>query len=107
MASYIKHIEEEKEINKELKKEKSNVHVCVCCPGPVNTNFNSVANVRFSLKSKTSKLVAKKAINGMFKKKEIICPGLSEKIIKLGRKLVSDKILAEIAYHVQNKKRIG
>jgi len=94
-------------INKELKKEKSNVHVCVCCPGPVNTNFNSVANVRFSLKSKTSKLVAKKAINGMFKKKEIICPGLSEKIIKLGRKLVSDKILAEIAYHVQNKKRIG
>lgn len=92
-------------INKELKKSKSNVHISVCCPGPVVTNFNNVANVSFSLKSKTSDFVARKAIDGMFKKKEIICPGISEKFVKVSRKLVSDKILAEIAYHVQNKKK--
>ncbi len=92
-------------IYKELNKQKSKVHICVCCPGPVNTNFNSVANVKFSLKAKTSKYVAKKAIDGMFKKKEIICPGISEKLIKLSRKIFSDKILAEVAYHVQSKKR--
>ena len=73
--------------------------------GPVDTNFNKTANVKFNLKSKTSKYVAKKAIDGMFKKKEIICPGISEKIVKFSRKILSDKILAEIAYHVQNKKR--
>ena len=49
-------------IYKELKKQNSKVHICVCCPGPVNTNFNSVANVKFSLKAKTSKYVAKRAI---------------------------------------------
>lgn len=92
-------------ISKELKKSKSNVHICVCCPGPVNTNFNSVANVKFSLKAKNSDYVAKKAIAGMFKRKVVICPGISEKLIKISRKLVSDKILAEVAYHVQSKKR--
>ena len=29
----------------ELKKVKSNVSISVLCPGPVNTNFNNVANV--------------------------------------------------------------
>jgi len=92
-------------INKELKKDKSNVHVSVCCPGPVNTNFNAVANVKFNLKSKTSEFVARKAVDGMFKKKEIICPGITERFIKISRKLVSDKVLAEASYHMQNKKR--
>ena len=91
-------------INKELKKEKSNVSISVCCPGPVATNFNDVAGVSFGLKSKTSDYVAKKAIDGMFRKKEIICPGISEKFVKLSRKFVSDKILAEIVFHMQKKK---
>jgi len=92
-------------ISKELKKEKIKVHICVCCPGPVNTNFNNVANVKFNLKSKSSKYVARKAINGMFNKKLIICPGTSEKLIKISRKLISDGILSEISYRVQSKKR--
>ena len=91
-------------INKELKKSGNNVHISVCCPGPVKTNFNNVANVKFNLKSKSSEFVAKKAVDGMFKNKEIICPGISERLVKVSRKLVSDKILEEVAYHVQRKK---
>ena len=34
----------------ELKKEKSNVKVSCLCPGPVDTNFNKVAGVTFSVK---------------------------------------------------------
>lgn len=92
-------------INKELKKDKSKVRISVCCPGPVDTNFNSVANVKFNLKSKKSNLVAKKAIDGMLKGKEIICPGISEKMVKLSRKLVSDNVLAEVVYRLQKKKK--
>lgn len=92
-------------ISKELQKSKSKVHICVCCPGPVNTNFNNTANVKFSLKSKSSEFVAKKAIEGMFKRKVVICPGISEKLIKLSRKLFSDKLLGEVAYRIQSKKR--
>jgi short-subunit dehydrogenase len=32
-------------IREELKKEKSNVKISILCPGPVDTNFNKVANV--------------------------------------------------------------
>ena len=91
-------------IDKELKKSKSNVSISVCCPGPVYTNFNSVANVKFSIRSKTSDVVAKKAVDGMFRKKVIICPGISEKIVKIARKLFSDKLLAEVSFYVQKKK---
>lgn len=94
-------------INKELKKDNSNVHISVCCPGPVKTNFNNVANVKFSLKSKTSDFVARKAVDGMFKGKEIICPGISERLVKLSRKIFSDKILEEAAYHVQKRKGLS
>ena len=33
-------------INEELKKKKSNVKISVLCPGPVDTNFNDIANVK-------------------------------------------------------------
>lgn len=91
-------------INKELRKAKINVSISVCCPGPVATNFNNVAGVKFGLRAKTSAFVAKKAVDGMLKKKEIICPGISEKFVKLSRKLVSDKVLAEVCFHTQKKK---
>ena len=48
--SYIVRLSEG--IREELKKEKSNVKISILCPGPVSTNFNTVANVKFSLKEK-------------------------------------------------------
>ena len=64
-----------KAINKELKKDGSKVTVSVLCPGPVNTNFNNVANVRFNLKGLSSEYVAKYAIDQMLKNKKVIIPG--------------------------------
>ena len=55
-------------IRKELEIEKSNVNVSVLCPGPVKTNFNNVANVKFSLDGLSSEYVAKYAIDKMLKK---------------------------------------
>ena len=48
------------EMYKELKKSKSDVYIGVCCPGPVNTNFNNVANVKFSVKAKNSEILFRK-----------------------------------------------
>ena len=36
----------------ELRRKKSNVHITALCPGPVQTEFNQVANVRFRIKGK-------------------------------------------------------
>lgn len=92
-------------INKELKKKKSNVKVSVLCPGPVRTNFNNVAGVKFELKSLSSEFVAKFAINKMLKNKEIIIPGFVNKIAVIAAKFSPWKMTAEIVYHTQKRKQ--
>ena len=42
--SYVVRLSES--IREELKKENSKVQISILCPGPVDTNFNKVANVR-------------------------------------------------------------
>ena len=49
----------------EQKKKQSNVHISVLCPGPVATNFNNVAGVKFGVKPLKSTYVAKYAIDQM------------------------------------------
>lgn len=92
-------------IYEELRKMNSNVHVSVLCPGPVKTNFNNVANVKFEIKSTTSEYVAKYSIDKMFKNKLIIIPTLYMKILIFFTRFTPTKLLAKISYNIQNKKR--
>lgn len=94
-----------KAIDKELKKDNSNVKISVLCPGPVNTNFDNVANVRFSLKGLSSEYVAKYAIDQMLKQKTVIIPGKMMKLIYVGNKLSPSCLALEIAYHSQKRKQ--
>jgi short-subunit dehydrogenase len=92
-------------IYEELRRDKSNVVVSVLCPGPVKTNFNRVANVKFELKSVSSEYVAKYAIDKMLKKKLIIIPTFYMKIIIFFNRLLPIKTMLKIAYNIQKKKR--
>lgn len=91
-------------INYELKKEKVNVQVSCLCPGPVETNFNNIAEVKFSVKPLKADYVAKYAIDGMLKKKLLIIPGFKMKCAKFFGRFVSDKTLMRITYRIQKKK---
>lgn len=92
-------------INYELKKQKSNVVVSVLCPGPVDTNFNNIAGVKFGVKALDAKFVAKYAIDEMLeKKKMIIIPGTKMKLAKFFSRFVSDNFLLRITYRIQKKK---
>jgi len=91
----------------ELKKKKSKVSISVLCPGPVATNFNNVAGVKFNLKSLSSEYVAKYAIDKMFKHKLIILPGVKIKIARFLAKICPDKLVARVCYHMQRKKDKG
>lgn len=93
-------------IYEELRREKSNVVVSCLCPGPVDTNFNDVAGVKFSIKPLTSEYVSKYAIQKMFKKKLIIIPGFKMKLAVFFSRFVSNKKLAKMVYKIQ-KKKIG
>ncbi len=98
--SYIVRLSES--IREELNKEKSNVKISILCPGPVKTNFNKVANVKFSLKEKNSYDVAKYAINHL--NRFYILPGIDIKFARLGAKLFPSSLVAKITYMVQKKK---
>ena len=91
-------------IYEELRRKKSNVSISVLCPGPVDTNFNKVAGVKFSLKQKASKEVAQYAVKNMFKRKLIIIPGIIIKTVRVLSKISPDKLVARIAYKQQKRK---
>ena len=91
-------------IHYEQKKKKTNVHVSVLCPGPVNTNFNNVAGVKFGVKPLSSPYVAKYAIDQMLKEKMLIIPGFKMKCAKFFSRFLSDKFLLRITYRIQKKK---
>ena len=91
-------------IYEELRRDDSNVYIGALCPGPVATEFNEVAKVKFALKSLSSYDVAEYGINKMLKRKLIIIPGTSMKIlIKLGN-LLPLKSKLKINYHIQKRK---
>ena len=91
-------------IYEELRREKSNVYVGVLCPGPVNTEFNEVANVKFTVQSLTSEYVAKYAIKKMFKRKLIISPGLLMKVTRFLCKIAPEKVMLKVCYNIQKSK---
>ena len=91
-------------IYEELKKMNSNVHISCLCPGPVNTNFNNVANCEFTVKSLSSEYVAKYAVDKMFKNKLLIIPGLSMRIFYHFGKIAPIKLKLKIIYSIQHRK---
>lgn len=89
----------------ELKKDGSNVSISALCPGPVETEFNRVANVSFSLKPQNSMDVAKYAIKQMFNEKLIIIPGVKMKLAVFITRFVPRKLLLKIVYKIQKNKK--
>ena len=92
-------------IYEELRRKKSNVHVSCLCPGPVKTNFNNVADVKFAMKGLDSDYVAKYAIDKMLKKnKLLIIPGVKMKLAVFFNRFISTKRAAKIVYKFQKRK---
>ena len=91
-------------IREELRREKSNVQISILCPGPVNTNFNKVADVQFVLKGLSSEYVAKYAIEKLFKGKFYIVPGWKIRLARFGAKIAPNNLVAKICYNMQRRK---
>lgn len=89
----------------ELRRRGVDKHISVLCPGPVNTNFNKVANVKFNIKSLEAPEVAKYAIDKMFKNKLLIIPGTTVRLGVFFSRFLPLKTLLKITYKIQNKKR--
>ena len=93
-------------IARELKEEDSEIYVGALCPGPVDTEFNDVANVEFALKGISAGYCVSYALKQMFdRRKVLIVPTLRMKLAVLGtRSLSRDQVFALTADQ-QKKKR--
>ena len=90
-------------IYEELKRDKSNVKISIFCPGPVNTNFNNVADVKFNISSLNSEYASKVAIDGMFMNKLLIIPN-NMKFNHLLTKIVPTKSILFAKSLIQERK---
>lgn len=90
-------------INYELKRDKVDMRVLTVIPGPVKTSFNTRANARSSKGmdvNKCSSIIMKEII----KKKELIIPGWSTKLLFFFMRFIPTKWLMKTAYNIQNRK---
>ena len=100
--SYVVRLSES--IREELKQEKSNVKISILCPGPVDTNFNKVANVKFHLREANSMKVAEYAIHKLENGKFYIVPGFDIKLARFFAKITPNNVLSKITYRIQKRK---
>ena len=91
-------------IREELKKERSKVQISILCPGPVETNFNKVANVKFHMREANSMQVAEYTIKKLEQGKFYIIPGLDVKLAKIGAKIAPTQLISKITYMIQKRK---
>lgn len=94
-------------IREELRHEGSSVCVSALCPGPVDTEFNHVADVRFALPGLKSADVASYAIRGLLAGRGVMVPGAAMQISLAAKHLIPETLLTRITYHFQKRKIDG
>lgn len=94
-------------IAEELHQAGSKVKVSALCPGPVDTEFNHVAKVHFTVPALKSQDVAMLAIEQLFHGKTIIIPGVFMKLTIFARRFAPEAVVTRIAYHCQSSKASG
>ncbi len=91
-------------IAEELRQHKSPVYMGCLCPGPVDTEFNDVARVKFALKGIRPFDCANYAVDQMLKRKVVIIPSLKMKVAICGSNLLPKKFLIRLTSKQQKKK---
>lgn len=94
-------------VAEELRRKNSNVYIGCLCPGPVDTEFNKVANVEFALKGISAYTCANYAVTQMFRKKITIVPAFQMKALVVLSRFIPTKLYVRIAAKQQRKKLYG
>ena len=94
-------------VAQELREEGSRVYVGCLCPGPVDTEFNSVANVEFALKGISAGYCAAYALEQMAKRQVVIIPPRLMQAAMLGGRFLPQSLYVKIAARQQKKKLYG
>lgn len=91
-------------VARELKEKGSNVYVGCLCPGPVNTEFNQVANVEFALKGISPQYCVDYTLKMMKKRQVTIIPSYIMKVATTAAKIVPAALCVILVSYQQKKK---
>ncbi len=92
-------------INTELKMKKINVSVSTLCAGAVDTNFNSDLGINFFVRPTSSEKVAEYTVKKLMKNKEVIIPGMINKVAYIANKIIPTRLSKYAIYASHNGKR--
>lgn len=91
-------------VNEELKQKHSHIYIGCLCPGPVDTEFNSHAQVQFALKGISAQKCVQYALKKMKQRKVVIVPTIKMKLaVGLGHFLPSPLLIRIIAFQQKRK----
>lgn len=88
----------------ELRECGSHVYIGCLCPGPVDTEFNNVANVEFALKGIRADTCARYALAQMKRRKTVIIPTLQMNFVVKAGRLLPSGLYIRLVSHQQKKK---
>ena len=88
----------------ELREAGSPVYVACLCPGPVDTEFNGVAQVRFALPGLSARQCVQAALTGLRRRKTIIVPGAGMAAAMTLSRLVPRRLLVRVVARQQRRK---
>ena len=88
----------------EQRSKRSRIYVGAVCPGPVDTEFNDVAKVKFALPGITPQYCASYALEQMRKRKTIIVPKFTIRAATTMARFVPQKMLIPVIGQLQKKK---
>lgn len=91
-------------VNYELKKLNSKILIQVCLPGSFSSNFDKNAHVKTSLKQMSAKKMAQLIIKDIFKNKEIIIPGFTNKLAYYFSNFIPRRLMNIIEFNIQKRK---
>lgn len=91
-------------IYEELREINSNVHISMLCPGPVNTNFNNTANVKFALSGISAEYCVDYCLRQMARGKLNIVPTPLMKLAVIAGRFMPRKMLLPVTARQQRKK---
>ncbi len=82
----------------------SNVYIGCLCPGPVDTEFNHVANVQFKLKGITAASCVSYALKQMKRHKTVIIPSFYMRILIFGGHFIPEPLYIRLVSCQQKNK---
>lgn len=91
-------------VAEELRESGSRIYVGCLCPGPVDTEFNSVANVEFALKGISAGECVDYALKRMGKREVVIIPTKAIQLAMTFGKYLPTPVYIRIAARQQKKK---